>query len=214
MSAKYAPAVTHVPGLDPGIEPAVRVLRAAGVPTYESCEGGVGHSFSAPTVRFRGNMAEGFAALATAMNAEASIGLGVRELRRVWRLDDGEPTGPWWDLVFRPAPNSDYTSDGLRSPRPGSRPRCCFLRCSGHCRDRRFDHSVALSGTVAPSPSGFSSFGQRGRDRIVRAAVDRLSTISRAVLRFHRSRIGYRSASLDGVHGLSSKAAISSAVQT
>jgi hypothetical protein len=91
----------NVPGLDEGIAHAVTVLRRAGVPTYESCEGGSGHAFPEPTVRFGGNMAEGFAALAVAMQ-HPEIGLRVYELRRVWRIDDGEPTGPWWDLVFRP----------------------------------------------------------------------------------------------------------------
>src|SRR5439155_26044763 len=76
--------------LDPGIAPAVRILQAAHVPTYESCEGGPGHAFPEPTVRFRGNMAEGFSALATAIDAQSEIGLSVFQLRRVWRLDDGE----------------------------------------------------------------------------------------------------------------------------
>lgn len=177
---KYAPAVTHEPqGLDPGIAPAVRLLRAAGVPTYESCEGGRGHSFPEPTVRFRGNLAEGFAALATAMDAKSTIGLDVHQLRRVWRLDDGEPTGPWWDLVFRPAGRS-YRSEGDRPCRVrGSPLRCCCPRCTGRCRDRRFDHLVALSGTVRPSPCAVSSRGGWGLDRIVRAAMARLSTASR-----------------------------------
>lgn len=90
-----------VSGLDPGIAAAVRVLRRAGVPTYESCEGGAGHAFPEPTVRFNGNMPEGLAALAIAMQNGPEIGLRAVQLRRVWRVDDGEPTGPWWDLVFR-----------------------------------------------------------------------------------------------------------------
>ena len=92
----------RVDGLDAGIAAAVHALRQAGVPTYESCQGGVGHAFSEPTVRFNGTMAEGLAALAVAMGQAAAIGLRVYQLRRVWRIDNGEPTGPWWDLVFRP----------------------------------------------------------------------------------------------------------------
>jgi hypothetical protein len=42
------------PPLDPGIAPAVLVLRDAGVETFESCEGGEGHSYPEPTVRFHG----------------------------------------------------------------------------------------------------------------------------------------------------------------
>jgi hypothetical protein len=29
-------------------------------------------------------------------------GLPVTELRRVWPILDGEPTGPWWELTFSP----------------------------------------------------------------------------------------------------------------
>ena len=181
-----AAAVDDVPGLDPGIAPAVRALRAAGVPTYESCEGGPGHAFPEPTVRFRGNVAEGFAALAAAMDAEASIGLGVYQLRRVWRLDDGEPTGPWWDLVFIPGARSAHSEDGHRSPTLDWPARCCCPRCSRHCRDRRSDHSVVLSGTPGPLPCAVSSRGRWGLDRIVRAAMARLSTLVRP--RFARGR--------------------------
>lgn len=84
------------PPLDVGIEAAVSVLRGAGVETFESCEGGPGHAYPEPTVRFHGDQAEGFKALAAAMHG----GLTVSELRRVWPLLEGEPTGPWWELTF------------------------------------------------------------------------------------------------------------------
>jgi hypothetical protein len=84
------------PPLDAGIAGAVLALRDAGVETFESCEGGVGHAYAEPTVRFHGNRAEGLRALAAAMNA----GLPVVELRRVWTVNDGEPTGPWWELTL------------------------------------------------------------------------------------------------------------------
>jgi hypothetical protein len=84
--------------LDAGIARAVVILQKAGVATYESCEGGEGHAFSEPTVRFRGSYAEGIVALGVALQN----GLPVYQLRRVWRMDDGELTGPWWDLVFVP----------------------------------------------------------------------------------------------------------------
>jgi len=84
--------------LDPGIASAVEVLRAGGVETFESCEGGEGHAYPRPTVRFHGGRAEGLRALAVAMSA----GLPVYTLQRVWRIEDGEPTGPWWDLVLTP----------------------------------------------------------------------------------------------------------------
>ena len=84
------------PPLDAGIQDAVAVLRGSGVETFESCEGGPGHAYHEPTVRFHGDQAEGFNALAAAMRG----GLQVAELRRVWPLLDGEPTGPWCELTF------------------------------------------------------------------------------------------------------------------
>jgi hypothetical protein len=88
------------PALDPGIAQAVLALRQAGVETFESCEGGVGHAYPEPTVRFHGEPGEGFRALGIAMQA----GLAVAGLRRVWPVNNGEPTGPWWELTFVPAP--------------------------------------------------------------------------------------------------------------
>ena len=84
--------------LDPGIAHAVLTLQAAGVETFESCEGGQGHAYPEPTVRFHGQQGEGFRAFAHAQAA----GLPVRELRRGWMIVDGEPAGPWWELVFHP----------------------------------------------------------------------------------------------------------------
>ena len=91
-----SPRVYSTP-LDPGIARAVEVLQDAGVETFESCEGGEGHAYLEPTVRFHGERAEGFRALAVAM----SCGLPVSELRRIWPVQDGEPTGPWWELTLR-----------------------------------------------------------------------------------------------------------------
>jgi hypothetical protein len=84
------------PPLDGGISEAVAALAAAGVETFESCEGGPDHAYPEPTVRFHGDQAEGFKALAVAMRG----GLRVAALRRVWPLLDDEPTGPWWELTF------------------------------------------------------------------------------------------------------------------
>lgn len=86
----------YEPPLDPGIEHIVKVLRAGGVETYESCQGGEGHSYPEPTVRFHGNRGEGFRALAWALEH----GLPVDDLCRLWSIIDGEPTGPYWQLTF------------------------------------------------------------------------------------------------------------------
>jgi hypothetical protein len=86
------------PPLDPGIADAVICLRGAGVETFESCEGGCGHAYPEPTVRFHGDKSEGLRALAAAIAG----GLKVAGLRRVWPILDDEPTGPWWELTFVP----------------------------------------------------------------------------------------------------------------
>lgn len=84
------------PPLDAGIKRAVELLYAAGVETYESCEGGEGHSYTEPTIRFHGDRSEGFRALALILQND----LPISALRRIWTLDDGEPTGPKWEIVF------------------------------------------------------------------------------------------------------------------
>src|SRR5262245_19707115 len=86
------------PPLYPAIAKAVAILRAANIETFESCEGGFGHSYPEPTVRFHGDRTEGFRALAVALQA----GLRVTNLRRAWPVLEGEPTGPWWELTFVP----------------------------------------------------------------------------------------------------------------
>lgn len=91
--------------LDPGIAHAVRVLCEGGIETFESCQGGAGHCYPEPTVRFFGERAEGFRALAVA----ADHGLPVLALRRTWPIVDGEPTGPWWEMTFV-TPHQDSTA--------------------------------------------------------------------------------------------------------
>src|ERR1700687_3685600 len=82
--------------LDSGIANEVRILSENGVETTESCQGGQGHPYPEPTVRFAGGQAEGFRALGIALQH----GLKVTELRRVWTIHDGEPVGPQWEMTF------------------------------------------------------------------------------------------------------------------
>jgi hypothetical protein len=91
---KFEP-VTDLP-LDAGIRRYVLALRAGGIETFESCEGGVGHAFPEPTIRFHGGSGEGFRALAVARE----YGLPVFKLRRSYTIEDGWPVGPWWEIVF------------------------------------------------------------------------------------------------------------------
>lgn len=84
---------------DEGIKLALTVLIGNGVETYQSCQGGAGHSYPEPTVEFHGDLPEGFRALSVAL----TYGLHVDELRRVWSIQDGVPTGPFWAMTFREA---------------------------------------------------------------------------------------------------------------
>ena len=74
----------------------MEALQTAGIETFESCEGGKGHSYAEPTVRFHGGPEEGLRALSVAIKA----GLPVIDLRKVWPVIENEPTGPWWELTF------------------------------------------------------------------------------------------------------------------
>ena len=94
--------------LDRGIRREVEVLMSNGIETFESCEGGAGHSYPEPTVRFHGQQAEGWKALAVAMQN----GLNIFTLRRIWTIIDNEPIGAYWEMVFRP--NKPLPGNGKR----------------------------------------------------------------------------------------------------
>lgn len=91
---EFEPA-TDMP-LDLGIRRYVLALRSGGVETFESCEGGDGHAFPEPTVRFHGGPAEGYKAFGVARE----LGLPVLHLRLSYAVHDGILTGPWWEMVF------------------------------------------------------------------------------------------------------------------
>ena len=87
----------YVPPLDAGIEKAVRTLREAGVNTYESCEGGAGHSYPEPTVRFHGGYPEAICALGVALYHRFPVSC----IREVWDVLDGRIfESPTWEMVF------------------------------------------------------------------------------------------------------------------
>jgi hypothetical protein len=100
--------VDQYAGIDPGIRQIVRILSENGVETCQSCaasgpfgqgsgkDNGDAHSYSEPTVDFIGSLAAGFHALSVAM----THGLPVAELRRVWKMNNGEPEGPIWSMTF------------------------------------------------------------------------------------------------------------------
>ena len=88
-----------IPGqLDRGIERAVRILQQFDIETYESCEGGPGHAYAEPTIRFYGVPEAGWRAVGICL----ANGLPILCLKRVWDILDGnEPTGPHWEITFR-----------------------------------------------------------------------------------------------------------------
>jgi hypothetical protein len=95
VSATDFPEGTGLP-LDPGVRPYVLALRAGGIDTFESCEGGPGHALPEPTVRFHGGIAEGFKAFGVARER----GLPVLNVRLSYVVTDGILTGPWWEMIF------------------------------------------------------------------------------------------------------------------
>lgn len=93
----YAPAVDLE--LDLGVRRAVLILRAGGVETFESCEGGEGHAFPDPTIRFHGGSWAGYRAFAIAMEH----GLPVLHVRYAFTAVNGHLEAPCWEMTFAPS---------------------------------------------------------------------------------------------------------------
>jgi hypothetical protein len=83
--------------IDPGIRMWVKTLFDFGVETCQSCEGGQGHAYLEPTIEFLGGMGAGMHALGVALTHGP---MPVKELRRIWTIERGEPVGPRWAMVF------------------------------------------------------------------------------------------------------------------
>jgi hypothetical protein len=83
--------------IDPGILREVEILDRNGVETFESCQGGDGHAFRFPSVRFHGDDAAGWHALAVCFDH----GLDVMTLYREWPVSGHIPNGPYWVIEFR-----------------------------------------------------------------------------------------------------------------
>lgn len=90
------PEIIEGLGLDAGIADVVSFLMSRGVETYESCQGGEGHCFFEPTVRFHGGKAEGYRVAALLLQNDYK----VSELRRFWSILEGELTGPHWEVTL------------------------------------------------------------------------------------------------------------------
>lgn len=82
--------------LDPGIAPMVELLRIHGIETFESCQGGQGHAFSEPIIRFHGDLWQGYKVVTILMQH----GFSLVSLRRYWTILYGELVGPKWEVVL------------------------------------------------------------------------------------------------------------------
>jgi hypothetical protein len=92
----HAPDDSHL-RMDAGIRDAVLILRRGGVETFESCEGGEGHAFPEPTVRFHGDAWAGYHAFSIAMQN----GLRVSAIRHTYVAVEGQLHGPYWEITLR-----------------------------------------------------------------------------------------------------------------
>jgi len=93
---------TYDPPLEPGIAAAVHALNAAGIVTFTSCEGGPGHAFPEPTVRFGGELTCDITIsdAITACHVLVDAGLPVHELRHVWTLAELPDFTHFWEIVL------------------------------------------------------------------------------------------------------------------
>ena len=73
-----------IEGIDTGILPVVKVLNQHGFKTFESCEGGEGHCYNEPTVRFFGSEFD----LIRAYEICRCYGFNVYEAKRVFLKED------------------------------------------------------------------------------------------------------------------------------
>ena len=92
----FALNIDHTGCMDIGIVRAVQILIDADIATYESCQGGEGHAYREPTIRFKGTPACGWRALSLLM----MYGLPVKRLSQTWVLSYGVPDGPCWEVTF------------------------------------------------------------------------------------------------------------------
>ncbi|QIP16837.1 hypothetical protein G8759_31435 [Spirosoma aureum] len=84
--------------LDAGIKEIVLLLQLHQVETFESCQGGIGHCFSEPTVRFYGDKFEGLRVAHICLQND----LPIQQIRRSFDVYDNELHQPFWEVVFKP----------------------------------------------------------------------------------------------------------------
>ena len=94
---KPASNPVNLDDLDPGVRPYVETLRANGIETIESCEGGDNHYSDRPWIRFRGeSFTDGLKSVAIALDHA----MPLFQLKRVWNVSEDNLVGPDWELSF------------------------------------------------------------------------------------------------------------------
>ncbi len=89
--------VSEIDKLDTNIKDIVLFLRENGFETFESCEGGAGHCFPEPTVRFHGDEFEGIRAAYVCLSNK----LPIHEVRRAFTINSNEIHTPFWEITFK-----------------------------------------------------------------------------------------------------------------
>lgn len=85
--------------LDIGIQSPVIILNTHGVDTFESCQGGPGHAFVEPTIRFHGGLGEGM----RAFGILSQHGYKCGKVAMYWNVIDGVLHGPYWEIELEKA---------------------------------------------------------------------------------------------------------------
>lgn len=83
--------------LDDGIKPIVLLLQQHSVETFESCQGGIGHCFPEPTIRFHGDKFEGVRVAHICLKNA----LPIQQIRRAFDVYDDELHQPFWEVTFK-----------------------------------------------------------------------------------------------------------------
>lgn len=104
-----------IESLDPGIRDAVILLNKYGFHTFESCQGGNGHCYPEPTVRFFGEEFD----LIRAYEICSIHGLNISDTRRIYRktpvysdVTNGGVIGMNWDKPFNEITFSVHSKTG------------------------------------------------------------------------------------------------------
>ena len=82
--------------LDPKFRRIVQILRENGIETFESCQGGKGHHFPEPTVKFLGDYDAAYKAVSICINYRIPISC----LRRYWDIIKNVLEGPAWEITL------------------------------------------------------------------------------------------------------------------